>query len=63
MPTCILRDGTVHELPGPPNCANGDHVATFRFSLSGGHSEVTFRKFGDSDRYGEVSSRKAGVEP
>jgi hypothetical protein len=59
---CVTRDGTEHELAGPPNMANGDHRASMRFALGSGTWAVTFRKFPNSERWGEIEARKHGVE-
>lgn len=55
---CVTRDGQEHKLPGPPNMPNGDHRACMRFSIDGGIWSVTFRKFDNSDRWGEISAEK-----
>lgn len=58
---CFTRDDVRHEFPGPPNCANGDHRVTMRFSVDQGTFAVTFRKYDNSERYGEIASEKLGV--
>ena len=59
MIQCVTRDGESYDFPGPPNFGDGlTHCACMRFSVGHGTWQVTFRKFEDSERFGEVSAKK-----
>lgn len=57
---CVTRDGREWLLDGPANWGDR-HVVSMRFSFHHGTWQVTFQKFPDSDRYGEISAQKDGV--
>lgn len=66
MLECVTRDGREFEFPGPPNMPAGgqygnatdQHRACLRFALDGSTWTVTFRRYDNSDRYGEISAEK-----
>lgn len=59
--TCVTRDGREWPSAGPANMDNGDHCMSMRFDL-GGSWMVTFRRFSNSDRYGEIHAEKNGCQ-
>lgn len=59
--TCVLRDGTEVRAEGPNDHRTGNQLMAFRFS--DGLYEVMFKRYSNGDKYGEISSRKLGVEP